>query len=244
MNFQETLDLVSGLPDSLGPLIADIDGTLTDDERAVDPRVLPVLRAWPAPVVIATGKAMPYPVALAEFAGLEPNVIAENGGVALAGYDHPVRFTGDPEAATAVVEEYRARGHSLGWGETDLVNRWRETEIAVSRESPLEPLEAIAADHGLVVVDTGYAYHVKSPEQSKGRALEAIADDLDIAPADCLAVGDSTNDASTFEVTGDSVAVGNADEDAKAAADHVTTATFGDGFLEAVERFAEREPET
>ncbi|MXR52347.1 phosphoglycolate phosphatase [Halovenus sp. WSH3] len=243
MDFQETLELAAGLPETLGPLVADIDGTLTDDQRALDPRVLPVLRAWPEAVVIATGKAMPYPVALAEFAGLEPNVIAENGGVALAGYDHPVRFTGDPEAATAVVEEYRDRGYSLGWGETDLVNRWRETEIAVSRDSPLDPLESIAAEHGLVVVDTGYAYHVKSPDQSKGRALEAISDDLGVSPEECLAVGDSTNDVSTFEVAGRSVAVGNADEDAKAAADRVTSATFGDGFLRAVEWFLGREPE-
>jgi phosphoglycolate phosphatase (TIGR01487 family) len=243
MDFQETLDLTAALPDDLGPLVADIDGTLTDDDRALDPRVMPVLRSWPAPVVIATGKAMPYPVALCEFLGLEPMVITENGGVALAGYDGTLQFTGDREAATAVVEEYRERGHSLGWGETDLVNRWRETEIAVSRESPLEPLREIAADHGLVVVDTGYAYHVKSPEQSKGRALEVIAGELETTPETFLAVGDSINDVSTFEVVGQSVAVANADEDAKGAADHVTTASFGDGFLEAVAWFADQHPD-
>lgn len=243
MDFQETAALAAGLPETLGPLVADIDGTLTDDRRALDPRVLPVLRGWPAPVVIATGKAMPYPVALCEFLGLDVFVIAENGGVALAGRDRPVRYAGDREAATHVVEQYRGAGYSLGWGETDLVNRWRETEIAVSRESPLDPLEEIANEHGLTVVDTGYAYHVKSPDQSKGRALELLCGDLDIEPADCLAVGDSTNDVSTFEAAGTSVAVDNADEAATAAADHVTTAGFGDGFLEAIEWFVDREAE-
>lgn len=240
MEFQETLDLAATLPEDLNPLVADIDGTLTDDKRAIDPRVLPVLRAWPAPVIIATGKAMPYPVALCEFLGLEPNVIAENGGVALTGRTGALRFTGNREAATAVVEEYQARGYSLGWGQADLVNRWRETEIAVSRDSPLGPLREIAQNQGLVVVDTGYAYHVKSPEQSKGRALAIVAEELGFAAEECLAVGDSINDASTFEVVGQSVAVANADEDAKAAADHVTPASFGDGFLEAVAWFAER----
>jgi len=240
MDFQETLELAAALPETLGPLVADIDGTLTDDERAIDPRVIPVLRAWPAPVVIATGKAMPYPVGLCEFLGLEIAVIAENGGVALAGREGPIRYTGDREAAMAVVEEYRAQGHGLGWGETDLVNRWRETEIAVSRDQPLEPLEAIAEEHGLVVVDTGYAYHVKSPEQSKGWALPAVAEERGFAPEDCLAVGDSVNDVSTFEIVAESVAVANADGDAKAAADHVTTGTFGDGFLEAVSWFVNR----
>ncbi|WP_436900218.1 phosphoglycolate phosphatase [Halovenus halobia] len=243
MDFQETTELAAALPETLGPLVADIDGTLTDDQRALDPRVMPVLRGWPAPVIVATGKAMPYPVALCEFLGLDVCVIAENGGVGLAGREGSLRFTGDREAATAVVEQYREQGYSLGWGETDLVNRWRETEIAVSRESPLEPLEAIASEHGLTVVDTGYAYHVKSPEQSKGRALEVLAEDLDITPTECLAIGDSVNDVSTFEVAGTSVAVGNADKEAKSAADYVTTASFGDGFLEAVAWLADREPE-
>ncbi len=243
MDFQETAEMAAALPETLGPLVADIDGTLTDDQRALDPRVMPVLRGWPAPVIVATGKAMPYPVALCEFLGLDVLVIAENGGVALAGREGSLRFTGDREAATAVVEQYREQGYSLGWGETDLVNRWRETEIAVSRESPLEPLEAIAEDHGLTVVDTGYAYHVKSPEQSKGRALEVLAEERNIAPTECVAIGDSVNDVSTFEVAGTSVAVGNADEEAKSTADYVTTTSFGDGFLEAVAWLADREPE-
>ena len=243
MEFQETAEMAAALPETLGPLVADIDGTLTDDNRALDPRVMPVLRGWPAPVIVATGKAMPYPVALCEFLGLDLFVIAENGGVALAGREGSLRFSGDREAANAVVDAYRDRGYSLGWGETDLVNRWRETEIAVSRESPLEPLEEVAQQHGLMVVDTGYAYHVKSPEQSKGRALEVLAEERNIAPTDCLAIGDSVNDVSTFEVAGTSVAVGNADEEAKSAADYVTAASFGDGFLEAVAWLADGEPE-
>ena len=105
MDFEESIELAASLPGSLGPLVADIDGTLTDDNRAVDPRVFPVLSAWPAPVVIATGKAMPYPVALCEFLGLEINVIAENGGVALAGRSGRIQFEGNREAAAAVAVE-------------------------------------------------------------------------------------------------------------------------------------------
>ena len=240
MDFSDSLALASSLPDSLGPLVADIDGTLTDDDRALDPLVMPVLRAWPAPVVIATGKALPYPVALCDFLGIEPVVVAENGGVALVGRSGTVEFTGDREAAAAVAAAYREAGHEMGWGEADLVNRWRETEIAVSRDAPLAPLERIAAEHGLEVVDTGYAYHVKSTAQSKGRALEVVGADLGVDLDACVAVGDSTNDVSTFDRVGRSVAVANADDEALAAADHATDASFGEGFLEAVAWFAER----
>ena len=224
---------IPSVPDDAPPLAVDIDGTLTDDQRALDPRVLPVLRAWPTPVVVATGKAMPYPVALCEFLGMEPLVIAENGGVVLAGRD-TVRIEGDREAADAVADAYRKAGYGLGWGGADLVNRWRETELAVAREMPLEPLRDIANEYGLVVVDTGFAYHVKSPDVDKGKGLEAVAAELGVDPADFFAVGDSENDVSTFEVAGDAVAVANADERARVAADRVTGAAYADGFLEAV----------
>jgi len=227
--------LARSLPATLSPLAVDIDGTLTDDQRAVDPRVLPVLRAWPSRVVIATGKAAPYPVALCEFLGIEPVVIAENGGVAIVQPTDRIVYEGDPEAVSAVAEAYRAAGHQFGWGTVDLVNRWRETELAVSRESPLEPLEKIAADHGQEVVDTGFAYHVKTPEISKGRALQTVASELDLPVDGFVAVGDSPNDVSAFETAGTGIAVGNAPETVKSAADHVTTAGYADGFLEAVE---------
>jgi phosphoglycolate phosphatase (TIGR01487 family) len=221
-------------PADAPPLVADIDGTLTDDSRGVDPRVFPVIRSWPSPVVIATGKAMPYPVALCEFLAIPVSVVAENGGVVVAGRD-TVRIEGDREAADAVAAGYRAEGYDLGWGGADLPNRWRETELAVSRESPLEPLERIAADHGLDVVDTGFAYHVKSAAIDKGVGLRAICTELGLDPETFLAVGDSENDVATFEAAGVSVAVANADEAALAAADHVTEGAYGDGFLEAVE---------
>lgn len=225
------------VPADAPPLVVDIDGTLTDAERAVDPRVFPVLRDWPSPVVVATGKSMPYPVALCDFLGIDILVIAENGGGVVAGRD-TVSIEGDRAGVDAVAREYRDRGHELGWGEADLVNRWRETELAVSRDQPLQPLEEIAADNGLVVVDTGFAYHVKSDAVDKGTGLGALTAHMDCAPADFLAVGDSENDAPTFEVAGASVAVANADDRARQAADHVTEAGYADGFLEAVARFS------
>jgi len=216
------------------PLAVDIDGTLTDGQGSIDHRTLPVLREWPAPVVVATGKSLPYPIALCQFAGIEGRVIAENGGVVAVAETDTLRFEGDREAAAAVVDAYVDAGYSLGWSEVAFVNRWRETEIAAAREQPLAPLESIAAEHGLEVVDTGYAYHVKSPDVNKGRGLEVVADELDIDPASFLAVGDSENDVSTFAIAGESVAVANADDAALAAADWVTDSSYADGFLEAI----------
>lgn len=220
------------------PLAVDIDGTLTRPDKSLDPRVIDPLRAWAAeaPVVIATGKAFPYPVALCEFVGIPISVVAENGGVVCVETEDVLVYEGDRTAAQAVAEAYVEAGNDLGWGAVDLVNRWRETEVAVSRESPRDPLEELAAEHGLEVVDTGYAYHVKTPAMDKATGLVTAANRLGYDPPEFVAIGDSENDAELFGLVGRALAVDNADETAKAAADAVMDMGYADGFLEAVER--------
>lgn len=220
------------------PLAVDIDGTLTDDRRVVDPRVLPALAEWEstAPVVLATGKALPYPVALCEFAGLAVRVIAENGGVTALADDDSLVHHGDREAAQRVVDRYREAGHPADWTGLDLVNRWRETELAVPAEGPVDVLRTFAAEEGMRVFDTGFAYHVTAPEVDKGVALRAAAERLDVPVERFVAIGDSENDAGMLRAAGESYAVANADEAAIDAASTVTEGRYADGFLEALER--------
>ena len=219
------------------PLVVDIDGTLTDESRAVDPRVFPVLSEWPQPVVVATGKAMPYPIALCEFVGIDYTVIAENGGVVFVEATDTLQIEGDREACLAVAEAYRDLGHEMGFGEVDLANRWRETEVVVNLSQPAEPLRRLAEEAGLDFLDTGFAYHVTDPAVDKGTGLETVCATLGREPGNFLAVGDSENDAEVFDVAGASVAVANADETARSRADRVTAASYADGFLEAVEPY-------
>jgi hypothetical protein len=217
------------------PLAVDIDGTLTRGDKSVDPRVFDPLRAWEAPVVVATGKSLPYPIGLCEFLGIPINVVTENGGVVYVESDDELVYNGDRAAAQRVADAYVEAGYDLGWGRVDLVNRWRETEVAVSRQSPRGPLDDLARQEDLEVVDTGYAYHVKSPEVHKGLGLEVAAERLGLEPAAFVAVGDSENDADVFGTAGMGIAVANADGTALSAADHVTDASYADGFLEALE---------
>ncbi|GAB7008539.1 HAD-IIB family hydrolase [Halorubrum trueperi] len=222
------------------PLALDIDGTLTTSSGRIDPRVFELLPEWDAPVVFATGKAFPYPVALAHFLGREEVVIAENGGVAYV--DGETAILGDPAAPRAVVEAFRERGGEVGWGDGDTVNRWRETEVALSLDADEVLLREVAAAAGgdVEVVDTGYAYHVKSTDVSKGKALERVADALDLSPADFVAVGDSENDVSTFALTGESYAVANADAAARDAADVVLDDAYMDGTADVLKALRER----
>jgi hydroxymethylpyrimidine pyrophosphatase-like HAD family hydrolase len=221
------------------PIVLDIDGTLTRPSgHGIDPRVFDPLHEWPAPVVLATGKAFPYPIALCDFLDVEHLVVAENGGVAVMRDDVHVHDAGD--RIDAVAAAIRDAGHDLGWGNADLVNRWRETELAVRRTVPADPLREVAAAHDLAFVDTGYAYHLKPRDVSKGRALERIAAALDEDASAFVAVGDSENDVSTFERAGESFAVANADDAARAAADVVLEAAHADGTLAALDAIRDR----
>jgi phosphoglycolate phosphatase (TIGR01487 family) len=220
----------------VSPLAVDVDGTLTRPDGSIDPRVFNALRGWDAPIVIATGKSFPYPVGFCELIGIPITVIAENGGAVYVESAEEVVYNGDPDGAAAVKKAYLEAGHELGWGEVDPVNRWRETELAVARDQPLEPLVRIAEEHEMVVVDTGYAYHVKAPDIDKGHGLETVASTLEIQPTDFVAIGDSENDAELFEIVRHAIAVDNADETARSIADEVTDAAFADGFLEALSR--------
>jgi len=81
---------------------------------------------------------------------------------------------------------------------------------------------------------------VKSPGVSKGRALRYAADALGVAPESFVAVGDSENDVSTFDVAGESYAVANADAAARSAADTVLTTSYIDGTAEVLSTLRER----
>ena len=220
--------------DDLPPLALDIDGTLTDGSGRIDPRAVAELPAWPAPVVFATGKAFPYPVALAGFLGLPERVIAENGGVTLV--DGAVSYAGDPDRVQRATAAFRDRGGDLGWDDADTVNRWRETEVAARLTADESLLREVAAEFDLELLDTGYAYHLKAPDASKGHGLERVAAALDRDPAEFVAVGDSENDAATFETAGRSFAVANCDATAREAADTVLSESYFDGTLAAMRR--------
>ncbi|WP_256301129.1 HAD hydrolase family protein [Haloarchaeobius salinus] len=221
------------------PLVLDIDGTLTRPEGGIDPRVFEPVRDWPAPVVLATGKAFPYPIALCTFVAIEERVIAENGGIAHV--NDEVLVHGDRQRTTAAIEAFQDAGGDLGWGDVDLVNRWRETEVAIRLDADEELLRSVAAEHGLEVVDTGYAYHLKQPDMSKGLMLERVAELMGYEPSAFVAIGDSENDVSTFERAGRSFAPSNADERALSAADVVLDGAHAEGTLAALDRLRSAE---
>lgn len=77
-----------------------------------------------------------------------------------------------------------------------------------------------------------------NPAVNKGNGLRELCDKLEISADEVMAFGDERNDISMFEFAGTAVAMGNANDDAKKAANYVTASNDEDGIKQAVEKFA------
>jgi Cof subfamily protein (haloacid dehalogenase superfamily) len=73
------------------------------------------------------------------------------------------------------------------------------------------------------------------PQTSKESALQTIAQDLGIVPAEIVAIGDGHNDIGMLQFAGLGVAMGNAHDEVKAAADYVTLSNAEDGVAVVIE---------
>ena len=82
-----------------------------------------------------------------------------------------------------------------------------------------------------------YYLDVTHPSANKGAVVEELARRLGIPAEEIATIGDGSNDVSMFEKGGYAIAMGNADDEVKAAADAVTADCDSEGFAEAVERF-------
>ena len=78
---------------------------------------------------------------------------------------------------------------------------------------------------------------------NKGNALTTVAAQLGIDIADCIAFGDGGNDLSILKAAGIGVAMGNANNEVKAAAEYVTTSVDEDGIWKAMKHFGALEEE-
>ncbi|EQD36136.1 phosphoglycolate phosphatase, partial [mine drainage metagenome] len=120
-------------PGDLRVVVTDIDGTLTDQERHLDPRAIAQVHALEAaglPVSLATGNALPIALALQRSLGLSGPVIAENGGVLYDPIRDPTRVVrlADPRPARAAYRKLRASGLPV---RRLLTDRWRECEVVL-----------------------------------------------------------------------------------------------------------------
>jgi Cof subfamily protein (haloacid dehalogenase superfamily) len=112
-------------------------------------------------------------------------------------------------------------------------------EESTLREKRME-LEHIFAGKLYVTQSSFDLVEFLHPEVSKVNALKAIAADLGVAPEEIVAIGDNHNDIGMLRFAGLGVAMGNAHDEVKAAADYVTLSNSDEGVAAVIEKLLRR----
>jgi len=224
----------------LKALLTDIDGTITGPDRRLHTGSIEWIRSLAdrgIRVVLASGNSPCFMDALCRMIGTDGTFIAENGGTFRIGFAGDLVVRGDLErvktALTVVREHFRQQGTELEL----FSENYRYADRAFARTVPVDEVRATLAGHPVEVLDTGYAIHLQTPGITKGSALADLAPRMGLEPADFLAIGDSCNDIQMLALAGCGVAVQNAHPDLKAVARSITKKEYGDGFVEAMERY-------
>ncbi len=205
------------LPENWKPKVVavDIDGTLTDENKRINPGVIAALGRLEnagIPVILATGNVRAITYGLWRFLNLSGPICCENGGVLW----HPdwgeTKYRADGSEAKEAAKWLSTQIEGLDWKGIE-TNQWRESEWCLLPNEDLKRIEELIASSQwshLSVVKTGFAIHLMEPQLSKGSGLKIILDKMGLSPNDLLCVGDAPNDLSMFEFAHWSVAVGGA----------------------------------
>ncbi|MEA2046363.1 MAG: phosphoglycolate phosphatase [Euryarchaeota archaeon] len=215
----------------------DIDGTLTDMERRLDPLSVEAVARLEVPVILATGNVHCFTRTTSVLLGISGVSLSENGGVISYG-DGQMEVLAD---ISLCEEAYRMLGEVFDLDRMD--SRYRITDIVLDRNFDIGRAVSILEQERLAVdlVDSKFAVHIKDRKVDKGTALLKIMDHLRLRPDEIAVVGDSVSDLPMFLVTEFGAAVANASSQLKEAADYVAKEEFGKGAYEIVEYMIEKE---
>jgi Cof subfamily protein (haloacid dehalogenase superfamily) len=96
-------------------------------------------------------------------------------------------------------------------------------------------MQATLGDQALAIRSQSYYLDVTPPGQNKGTFVKAMARRLELSTDAIVTIGDMQNDLAMFKASGFSIAMGNATDDVKQQASHVTGSNDQDGFAQAVD---------
>jgi phosphoglycolate phosphatase len=218
----------------LRAVVTDVDGTLTDADRRLDPRAARTVRRLEAngiPVTLATGNVLPIALALQRFLGTSGPIVAENGGLICwpHGGRAEVERRADRAVALRAFRAVRAAGIPARRLFTD---RWRESEVALEPTVAERSVRRAVGTIPVTVESTGYAIHLMERGVGKLPSLVRALDRQGLSPGDCVILGDGDNDVGMLRAAGFGVSFPSGSRRARAAAAHVTRANYSAGFEE------------
>jgi hypothetical protein len=155
-------------------------------------------------------------------------IVAENGAVLYRPDTRETRLLGEAPSPKFVEELKRRKVEPVSVG-----------HVVVASEQPAETaIIEVIRDLGLkleVILNKG-SIMVLPPSVNKATGLQAALDELQLSADDVVGVGDAENDLDFLAICGRAVAVGNALDSVKAAADCVVEGRASAGVREVIER--------
>jgi hypothetical protein len=214
-------------------VVCDVDGTITDPRKVIQTLGIETLRRAQDKglvVMLASGNVLPIAYGLSTFIGLEGPVVAENGGIVSYRDEIYRLFSNEmPLKAFAYLEKEIPGVRRL------FTDQWRQTEVALHRSTDLTKVRELLQDWPVEIEATGFAIHIMERGHSKMAGVVKACQLLDLDPSEVVAFGDADNDAIMLKGCGYGVAVGNASDLAKRAADHVAKKHHSEGVLEGLQ---------
>lgn len=211
-------------------VVCDVDGTITNSSKMIQTLGIEVLRKAQdkgSTVMLASGNVLPVVYGLSTFIGLRGPVVAENGGV--VSYKDEVYKLFSNEVPLRAYEHLRTVMPGVRRLYTD---HWRHTEVGLSRETDLATVLKALEGWPLEVEATGFAIHLMEKGHSKMAGVRKACELIGVDVSEVAAFGDADNDALMLKECGYGVAVGNASDKAKSAADLVTQGRHAEGVRE------------
>lgn len=216
-------------------LATDYDGTLAHDGQVDAPTLaaLERLRASNRRIVLVTGRELDDLKRVMPRLELFDRIVAENGALLYRPRDGEERLLTDPPPAEFVrrLREADITPLSVGRG---IVATWEPNQGIV-----LQAIKELGL--GLQIIFNKGAVMVLPPGVDKASGLRAALAELDIAPRNCIGVGDAENDFAFLSACGATVAVANALPALKDRAAFVTLRARGAGVSELIDRLLEND---
>ncbi len=214
-------------------LATDVDGTITDEYGRLHVKALQAIRKLEekgVPVILVSGRPLPFIESLSLFLGTTGPLIAENGAVVKI--NGKKTLNGDSQIAKDSLSLLQ-KSFSINLDED---NQYRIVDISIKKDLDPEKVQNFIEEKKLPVslLVTNVMLHLVDSRVSKGKALIDILKEMGVNPEQTIVSGDSYNDLPLFEVGALNLAVGNAEPDLKRKAHRIAKAQFGEGFAELV----------
>ena len=240
----------------------DLDGTVFDDHKKIPPAAKEILeRAAGMGIEIVPATGRPYKGLCGEVEKLQGirYVLTTNGGgiyereTGTCIYQNCMKLDGLLRLLTRL-EELDVMADAFVQGDSYMTKK--KVPLIDGIDGPEEIKDYIRTSR-TVVEDQAAAHRERGddvpefhPESggmqnievtaggvTKASALLWLGEYLKIKPEEMIAFGDSGNDVDMLRAAGTGVAMGNAEKEAKAAADYITTANTEGGIVHALKKF-------